>query len=107
MKGSCGICEYREACGGCRARAYAATGDYLMEDAWCTHNPSKQAVSLDAEGGESSIPWSEEAKERMEKVPPFIRGAVVKLVERYAVENGYSEVTPEVMAEARKKFWKQ
>ena len=25
--GKCGVCEYRFACGGCRARALAATGD--------------------------------------------------------------------------------
>jgi radical SAM protein with 4Fe4S-binding SPASM domain len=29
FKGRCGACEYRYVCGGCRARAYALTGDYL------------------------------------------------------------------------------
>ena len=27
LKGKCGVCEYREICGGCRNRAYAYTGD--------------------------------------------------------------------------------
>jgi len=35
LKGKCGICSYREVCGGSRARAYAMTGDYLAEDPCC------------------------------------------------------------------------
>jgi radical SAM protein with 4Fe4S-binding SPASM domain len=35
LKGKCGECEYRETCGGCRARAYACTGDYLETDPVC------------------------------------------------------------------------
>ena len=31
----CGACRFRDACGGCRARAYAATGDYLAGEANC------------------------------------------------------------------------
>ncbi len=37
LQGKCGICEYRRVCGGCRARAYAATGNYLAEEPYCTH----------------------------------------------------------------------
>jgi radical SAM protein with 4Fe4S-binding SPASM domain len=36
LKGSCGGCSFRRACGGCRARAYALTGDYLESDPLCT-----------------------------------------------------------------------
>jgi len=56
LKGKCGICEYRDVCGGCRARAYGVTtslmdfcgalheptesrGDYLAEDPWCIYQP--------------------------------------------------------------------
>ena len=56
LKGKCGICEYREICGGCRARAYGLTsnfldvcgglhkptelkGDYLAEEPWCIYQP--------------------------------------------------------------------
>lgn len=35
LKGQCGECEYRRLCGGCRGRAWAATGDYLAEDPSC------------------------------------------------------------------------
>lgn len=35
LKGSCGSCGFRRACGGCRARAFALTGDYLESDPLC------------------------------------------------------------------------
>lgn len=35
LKGRCGSCNYVRTCGGCRARAYALTGDYLEEDPMC------------------------------------------------------------------------
>ena len=38
--GKCGVCEYRDVCGGCRARAYAATGDYLAEEPCCVYRPA-------------------------------------------------------------------
>lgn len=56
LKGKCGVCEYKTICGGCRARAYGlssdfidycgdlhlpteAKGDYLKEDPWCVYEP--------------------------------------------------------------------
>jgi radical SAM protein len=39
LKGKCGKCEFREICGGSRARAYALTGDYLAEDPTCIYQP--------------------------------------------------------------------
>jgi AdoMet-dependent heme synthase len=38
-KGNCGRCEYLQVCGGCRARAYAMTGDYLAQEPFCSHVP--------------------------------------------------------------------
>jgi radical SAM protein len=35
LKGACGVCEYREVCGGQRGRAYGVTGDYLASDPAC------------------------------------------------------------------------
>jgi radical SAM protein with 4Fe4S-binding SPASM domain len=35
LKGKCGACEFREVCGGSRARAYALTGDPFSEEACC------------------------------------------------------------------------
>jgi AdoMet-dependent heme synthase len=39
LKGKCGKCEYRKVCGGCRARAFEATGDYLAEEPLCLYQP--------------------------------------------------------------------
>jgi len=38
-RGKCGICEYRNICGGSRSRAYALTGDLLAEDPRCVYQP--------------------------------------------------------------------
>ncbi len=39
LKGKCGSCEFRNICMGCRARAYAATGDYMDEEPFCIYQP--------------------------------------------------------------------
>jgi AdoMet-dependent heme synthase len=39
--GKCGGCEYVKVCGGCRARAYEKTGDYLAEEPLCLFRPKK------------------------------------------------------------------
>jgi len=39
LKGKCGKCEYKRVCGGCRARAFEATGDYLNEEPLCSYQP--------------------------------------------------------------------
>ena len=44
-KGKCGQCEYLNVCGGCRARAYAVTGDYLDEEPFCTYTPIRMMRS--------------------------------------------------------------
>lgn len=39
-EGKCGICDYRERCGGCRARAYYYSGGNIMaQDDWCLYQP--------------------------------------------------------------------
>jgi len=59
LKGKCGACEYIRVCGGCRARAYGLSsdfidfcgdlhepaelkGDYLKEDPWCVYQPKER-----------------------------------------------------------------
>ena len=39
LKGKCGVCEYREICGGCRTRAEIYTGDILASDPACSYVP--------------------------------------------------------------------
>jgi radical SAM protein with 4Fe4S-binding SPASM domain len=39
LKGKCGVCEYREICGGCRTRAEIYTGDLFASDPACAYIP--------------------------------------------------------------------
>lgn len=39
LSGKCGLCEFKKVCGGCRARAYGMTMDYLGEEPFCTYAP--------------------------------------------------------------------
>ena len=41
LKGKCGICDYRDVCGGQRGRAYGVTEDYLETDPACLYEPVK------------------------------------------------------------------
>jgi putative heme d1 biosynthesis radical SAM protein NirJ2 len=41
--GACGTCDYRNVCGGCRARAaYYHDGDYMAADSYCAYGPQVQ-----------------------------------------------------------------
>ena len=40
LKGKCGKCRFVDVCGGCRARAFAYSGDYLAEEPYCIYTPS-------------------------------------------------------------------
>ncbi|MGO4888445.1 TIGR04053 family radical SAM/SPASM domain-containing protein [Anaerobacillus sp. MEB173] len=46
LKGKCGVCEFKEICGGSRARAYATTGDYLESDPYCSYIPKAYEKEL-------------------------------------------------------------
>ena len=40
IKGKCGVCDFRDVCGGQRGRAYGLTGDYLETDPACAYEPN-------------------------------------------------------------------
>lgn len=46
LKGKCGCCEFRNVCMGCRARAFAATGDYLDEEPFCVYQPRTNTINI-------------------------------------------------------------
>lgn len=50
FKGRCGECEFREICGGSRARAYAYDGDPLGEDPACPYTPGSLPTFLESLG---------------------------------------------------------
>ena len=49
LEGKCGACEYKEICGGSRARAYAVTGDPLAQEPCCIYQPKNWDPQLEAE----------------------------------------------------------
>jgi radical SAM protein len=54
LKGKCGLCEFREVCGGSRARAYALTGDLFAEEPCCIWQP--KAYQSEEHGADLSVP---------------------------------------------------
>ena len=44
LKGKCKVCDYRDLCGGSRARAYALTGDPFAADPCCDYQPPEAAA---------------------------------------------------------------
>ena len=111
LGGRCGACEFNSVCGGCRARAFGATGDYMAEDPWCVYEPGKygfRTIEFDGKATyglevDSELPWTPEAEERLKNVPSFVRGMLIKRVESYARERGYGEVGLDVMDEVRER----
>jgi radical SAM protein with 4Fe4S-binding SPASM domain len=45
LRGRCGVCDGKAACGGCRARAYACTGDIMAADPGCILNVPSEPPS--------------------------------------------------------------
>jgi radical SAM protein len=72
LGGRCGRCEFRDRCGGSRARAYAATGDPLAEDPGCAWQPG----GVPAIAGASDAPPAVTRERRgHEQGDPALRGA--------------------------------
>lgn len=41
--GKCGSCEFKRACGGCRARSYFYYDDYMADEPWCAYKAGRAA----------------------------------------------------------------
>ncbi len=100
LTGRCGVCEYEKLCGGCRARAFAASGDLMAEDPWCEYQPG-QSNARAPEVQEVDPIWSEEAYVRLERIPAALRPMVERGVLAYARSKGMETITPELMQEMR------
>ncbi len=112
LKGKCKDCEYRQLCGGCRARAYASHYDPLAEDPWCEYRSRGGAMiqppTFEQESSVATIEatqpvWTKEAEDRLKRVPFFVRGMVRSAVERYARDRQCAEITPVIMEELKQK----
>jgi radical SAM protein with 4Fe4S-binding SPASM domain len=112
LGGRCGACEFSKICGGCRCRAYATFGDYLAEDPACAYQPGAhggQVIDLPATMTfglpvQCELTWEPGARARLDAIPSFARGMVVKAVEAYARGRGVAVITPEVLSEVRQRW---
>lgn len=113
LGGHCGRCEYRQVCGGCRARAFAEDGDVMSADHSCGYEPpgNRPLVAAGAAGALTygterprERTWTPEAEARMARIPSFVRGVVVKRVEDYADREGIQEITVELLDGIRKEM---
>ena len=102
LGGKCGACEYGATCGGCRARAFAMTGDYMAEDSWCLHQPTQAShgVGDDREPAREPV-WTEEARDRFARAPGFVRKMVMRKIEQYALEHDHHLITADVVDGAK------
>ena len=120
LGGKCGQCLFSQGedpiCVGCRARAFALSGDALDSDPWCLYQPPAEVDSVNAEDaarslrGEAptpvqSIAWTQEAQDRLQRVPIFIRSRVKQSAEAHARRQGLVSVTPEVLAQLRQRAY--
>ena len=69
LKGKCGACDFRDVCGGSRARAFAVTGDYTESEPYCVY------VSAEAQqkGLTAPPPWPRRRPDA-DYVPVVARG---------------------------------
>jgi radical SAM protein with 4Fe4S-binding SPASM domain len=112
LGGRCGACEFSKLCGGCRCRAYATYGDYLAEDPACAYQPGAhggRVIDLPATltfglPVAYELVWEEAARSRLQAIPSFARGMVVKAVEAYARRRGERTITTGLLADARAKW---
>jgi radical SAM protein with 4Fe4S-binding SPASM domain len=112
LGGRCGECEFSKICGGCRCRAYATYGDYLAEDPACGYQPGAHGgatIELPASmtfglAVDYELVWEEDARARLQAIPSFARGMVVKAVEAYARGRGESRITPALLADVRSRW---
>jgi radical SAM protein with 4Fe4S-binding SPASM domain len=98
-QGRCGDCDFRYSCGGCRARAAAATGNLMAEDPKCTHArlPGAEPERAPAPQSPGAVRWTPEAQSLLERIPAFVRQRVRKRLETKAYAAGLSAITLEFM----------
>ncbi|MBI4408813.1 MAG: PCP reductase family protein, partial [Gemmatimonadetes bacterium] len=62
---------------------------------------AEPAAAVAGGGSVAPVEWSAEARERLERVPSFVRGMVKRIYADYARERGIPLITPGVMDQAR------
>ena len=91
------------------------TGSVLSEDPLCSYQPGafpdaaqKLAPSVEygteAPAPDQSIEWEPAARERMKRIPAFVRGMVTRRVESYCAEKGITRITEAELEEIRSRM---
>ena len=90
-------------------QTFGLEGDYLAADSSCVYEPDGTRPVIDAmrpitygAPADATLPWTAEAKERVQRIPSFVRGVVVKRLEDYARREGHTEITADLMREVRR-----
>ena len=112
LDGKCGSGEFSAMCSGCRARAFAETGNYMDPDPSCDYEPGKyggKAITLKVEDTlglevEFLTQWTPEAKGRVDRIPSFARGMVVKGIEKFAAERNIRIIDEAVVKQSREEM---
>ncbi len=63
--------------------------------------PSFISQKVDKEFNSSDLTWDDDAKDRVGKIPYFIRGMIIKQIERFTREKGESKVTCSIVDEVK------
>jgi radical SAM protein with 4Fe4S-binding SPASM domain len=96
LKGRCGACEFNELCGGCRCRAFSATGDYLAEDPACRYVPGTLSIKK-----QEVVVFTDAVLQRIDRIPiSFIQNKVRKGLLAYAASHNLQLITTEDMEKA-------
>jgi len=112
LEGKCGTCEFSAMCSGCRARAFAETGNYMAPDPSCDYEPGAHGgkeITLKIEDTlglevEFHVQWTPSAKQRLDRIPSFARGMVVKGIEKFAEERGIALIDEAVVQKSREEM---
>ena len=52
----------------------------------------------------NNIAWTTEAEAKLKEIPFFVRPAARKKIEKFALEQGVNEITPEIYDLAKQQF---
>lgn len=96
LGGKCGVCEFRQLCGGCRARPVALGDDLMAADSICAYSPGAGPMLVPLSSLDNRhVRWSTEAERRLARIPAFVRKLVKKRAEAYVAELGEGLITNE------------
>ncbi len=82
--------------------ALASGGDAFADEPSSGGEPSGNATgAVPTQMTPGTVRWSDDARDRLQAVPTFVRGMVKRIYGEYAAERGIDQITPEVMDRAR------